>query len=1222
MAMELAGLILGCTQLVIPLVNMIAKVKSASQDKEKLLEELSQAYTLLRTIGNHELETDSVKILGEAGGILEKYRVLLNDLTQKFTEHNHLRPEMRHDKTTYHRIRRWFSWKLSSLKWPFEQEEVMHALELMQRYNHLIQLAYNHDVRGLISTVAREGLPRIEARVEAQHQILDEALLRVQEIQEMVSRPSSSLTLRSENETDRPAEPDLDWLRPLEMETRHIDMSQQWQEGTGQWLLQTLEFEGWVGGEYKMLLCEGIPGAGKSVMASVIINHLRSKFQKEPVGVAFLYCDYKLGTVQHAHELIATLIYQLAKISCTHSFKRARSAVNGLTNKFPTLLEDLKNAQNSHSMEALQQVLCNVSTDFSHIYIVIDAFDECRYGNYLLPCMRNFVLNAKGSNVSLLITSREIGIQDSLKDCAHARLVIRATDHDVTTFVTKQIGRRHRLSSLCSNCPQLLSELVDGVTSKAHGMFLLAALHLDAIESQTSRTKVRSALKRLPRSLKGTYDQALERIMRQGDEDRQLAMDALMWISCASQPMTISALCQALVLTADRSLRRIHQDDMPPMSKGDRRVSLAHYTTQKHLEENKSRYFHDASIKMASACLRGLMYLEGTFSKEDLFAQLGSRNSRRASENWVERDHSMLYVPSIRAFVAQVGPGRLNCYSFAEYWIWARNRNQQHRRHHPLLNRDIQPFSIYAAMCWLVHVRNCLDHVYNCEVVNLLDDFLCMFPVVYIVTLQERFDFTQCEYFADFSDFKWPREYLAVKFGLSSYLKGRLSQNTFTPSKLDRWRREFGLYPRAFFIAAAEHRECGITMLQHLWDSYRGLDHRYMEPVLQYALNAACDNLNIEALRWLLSRADVDPNYIFPSDSGALCPLAILANNPTTYRHHTGQLREKALAIFLSRPDINLAVRDSRRQPPLYHALLKGSIVFIKMLLEREGVSLDMSGPKSDTPSESSIASTKVLASAIAETWTYIGSRLLTNPNLKLDRYTWLGLMHIAISQENLQLVQSLLSLLAWDPSFSPVPAFKSHFACKCAPLVCVSKCIAEVAGNQPATSISISETLLDWLSSRVKPKATKANRLSGDVPLSAAVLRGNRKLVELRSTDSNVNPNARDCDSGRTALHKVAIGVRNQPDTESTNRREALRQLLDPKASIEPDVKDYKGRTPLSYAAEYGLLETRNVDMLRKDKNGLTPAHYAASSSNNVRALLEPKKLLPMDLIMRTRRN
>jgi hypothetical protein len=92
----------------------------------------------------------------------------------------------------------------------------------------------------------------------------------------------------------------LPWISPLEPQKRHYDIRQKRLEGTGGWFLQQSEFQQWIDGDSpkqnsgtgSILTCSGIPGAGKSVICSLVIDDLITRFPPEgDACVAYLYCD-------------------------------------------------------------------------------------------------------------------------------------------------------------------------------------------------------------------------------------------------------------------------------------------------------------------------------------------------------------------------------------------------------------------------------------------------------------------------------------------------------------------------------------------------------------------------------------------------------------------------------------------------------------------------------------------------------------------------------------------------------------------------------------------------------------------------------------------------------------------------------------------------------------------------------------------------------------------
>src|SRR5436305_14989008 len=73
----------------------------------------------------------------------------------------------------------------------------------------------------------------------------------------------------------------VDWLTPIDYAPQQSDFISRRHEGTGQWLLNSNEFEEWVNRNKRTLFCSGMPGAGKTIITSIVIEHLWTKFQND-----------------------------------------------------------------------------------------------------------------------------------------------------------------------------------------------------------------------------------------------------------------------------------------------------------------------------------------------------------------------------------------------------------------------------------------------------------------------------------------------------------------------------------------------------------------------------------------------------------------------------------------------------------------------------------------------------------------------------------------------------------------------------------------------------------------------------------------------------------------------------------------------------------------------------------------------------------------------------
>jgi hypothetical protein len=62
------------------------------------------------------------------------------------------------------------------------------------------------------------------------------------------------------------------------------------------------------------LFCPGIPGAGKTILTSIVVDNLCNRFHNDAtVGIAYVYCNFRRKDEQKIDALLASLLKQPAK---------------------------------------------------------------------------------------------------------------------------------------------------------------------------------------------------------------------------------------------------------------------------------------------------------------------------------------------------------------------------------------------------------------------------------------------------------------------------------------------------------------------------------------------------------------------------------------------------------------------------------------------------------------------------------------------------------------------------------------------------------------------------------------------------------------------------------------------------------------------------------------------------------------------------------------------
>ena len=82
--------------------------------------------------------------------------------------------------------------------------------------------------------------------------------------------------------------------------------------GTGMWFTESLGFKSWQTSQNGKFWLYGIPGAGKTVLASLIIDEVLATTSTTKAA-AYFYCDYKDTVTQEPNQTLGSLVQQLAK---------------------------------------------------------------------------------------------------------------------------------------------------------------------------------------------------------------------------------------------------------------------------------------------------------------------------------------------------------------------------------------------------------------------------------------------------------------------------------------------------------------------------------------------------------------------------------------------------------------------------------------------------------------------------------------------------------------------------------------------------------------------------------------------------------------------------------------------------------------------------------------------------------------------------------------------
>jgi len=135
----------------------------------------------------------------------------------------------------------------------------------------------------------------------------------------------------------------LEWLTTADYAPQQSDFINRREARTGQWLINSDEYQTWVQTPKKILFCPGMLRAGKTILTAITIDDLAMRFRREAdIGIAYLYCNFRRQDEQKADSLLASLLKQLSQERATlldsvialyekHKIKRTRPSFDKIS---------------------------------------------------------------------------------------------------------------------------------------------------------------------------------------------------------------------------------------------------------------------------------------------------------------------------------------------------------------------------------------------------------------------------------------------------------------------------------------------------------------------------------------------------------------------------------------------------------------------------------------------------------------------------------------------------------------------------------------------------------------------------------------------------------------------------------------------------------------------------------------------------------------------------
>ncbi|RAK99927.1 uncharacterized protein BO80DRAFT_465655 [Aspergillus ibericus CBS 121593] len=400
-----------------------------------------------------------------------------------------------------------------------------------------------------------------------------------------------------------------DWICPVDVESTHRRALSLHQSGTGLWFING-PFRQWFSGEdgSRLLYLQGRSGSGKTVLCATAIEEAQmvaKNMQQPGAHVVYFYCSFQHSASQSLANLLGAMLAQLS-----HSFPEISGELNTYFQR-----------KSPPTPDNLIQLLLKYGSRVLKLYIFVDAINETDETDNILKSL--MAIMERAHNVYVMATSTSPPSTPGKIQLVKETMKPSSNRDDIRAFVNLQLELQPALRRLPSQTKAHISELL---TSKSDGMFRYVRCQIDLLGAQKTGRGVLRALVVMPEDLNGTYEVILGRI---SSHDRDLAREALTWLTYSRQALTLPALNEALVLEKgdkylDDDCRLINPDVILEICQGlvvfddaNSIVTLAHssvkaFLTSDAIQHGPAAFFAlkeiEATRHIFHKCLTYLMF--------------------------------------------------------------------------------------------------------------------------------------------------------------------------------------------------------------------------------------------------------------------------------------------------------------------------------------------------------------------------------------------------------------------------------------------------------------------------------------------------------------------------------------------------------------------------------------------------------------------------------------
>lgn len=310
--------------------------------------------------------------------------------------------------------------------WPWKEKEVVKILQSLEKYNTIFILALSGETLKVVCAI-QEG---------------------VKDVTESIKKMTISERHKSI----------LNWLNVTDPSVNHNAARLKHEPTTGDWLLESEIFTTWKEAKKSSLWLYGKPGAGKTILCSTLIEHIKSSCAGSGVSTdryAYFYFDFSDAQKQTVSNMLCSFISQLS--------------VTYLSDKVDELYKRCNDGRHRPCVDDLVKILISLFSGSHRTYLIVDAMDECSERKQLLTSLRA-IIQPTSVHGNVLLTSREEqDISERLTGVVSKSVDLDCggLDSDIDRYIRKCLDND---SDWQNDTSELKEEIREALVKRAHGM--------------------------------------------------------------------------------------------------------------------------------------------------------------------------------------------------------------------------------------------------------------------------------------------------------------------------------------------------------------------------------------------------------------------------------------------------------------------------------------------------------------------------------------------------------------------------------------------------------------------------------------------------------------------------------------------------------------------------------------------------------------------------------